>query len=50
MNKGLAHVNGTNLYYEMKGKGFPLVLISGRRFWIEGAGMISLRTSRNTIE
>ena len=35
---GIASVNGTKLYYEIKGKGFPLVLISGggtldRRGW-----------------
>ena len=38
MKKGLAEVNGTSLYYEVAGKGFPLVLISGggtldRRAW-----------------
>lgn len=38
MKEGLAQVNGTSLYYEIKGKGFPLVLISGggvldRRGW-----------------
>jgi pimeloyl-ACP methyl ester carboxylesterase len=37
---GVADVNGTNLYYEVMGKGFPLVLISGggvldRRCWDE---------------
>ena len=36
--RGTAHVNGTSLYYETKGKGFPIVLISGggildRRGW-----------------
>ncbi len=35
---GTAHVNGTSLYYETKGRGFPIVLISGggildRRGW-----------------
>src|SRR5262245_10412868 len=35
---GTAHVNGTSLYYDTKGRGFPLVLISGggildRRGW-----------------
>jgi pimeloyl-ACP methyl ester carboxylesterase len=35
---GLAEVNGTKLYYEMRGEGHPLVLISGggsmdRRMW-----------------
>ena len=29
MKKGMASVNGTSLYYEVTGKGFPLVLISG---------------------
>ena len=29
MKKGMARVNGTALYFEMKGKGFPLVFISG---------------------
>jgi pimeloyl-ACP methyl ester carboxylesterase len=29
MEKGTAEVNGTSLYYEAAGKGFPLVLISG---------------------
>lgn len=29
VKKGLRNVNGTSLYYEVKGKGFPLVLISG---------------------
>ncbi len=38
MKKGMARVNGTSLYYEMMGKGFPVVLISGggtldRRAW-----------------
>jgi 3-oxoadipate enol-lactonase len=38
MKKGTARVNGTELYYEVTGKGFPLVLISGggtldRRAW-----------------
>jgi 3-oxoadipate enol-lactonase len=38
MEKGTAEVNGTSLYYEVAGKGFPLVLISGggtldRRAW-----------------
>ena len=38
MKKGIARVNGTGLYYEMTGKGFPLVLLSGggtldRRAW-----------------
>jgi 3-oxoadipate enol-lactonase len=38
LKQGIAEVNGTTLYYEMKGKGFPLVLISGggtldRRAW-----------------
>jgi pimeloyl-ACP methyl ester carboxylesterase len=38
MKKGMANVNGTSLYYEVTGKGFPLVLISGggsldRRAW-----------------
>lgn len=38
MKKGMAQVNGTSLYYEMTGKGFPLVLLSGggtldRRAW-----------------
>src|SRR5262249_9161414 len=38
MKNGMARVNGTSLYYELKGKGFPLVLISGggtldRRTW-----------------
>lgn len=38
MKKGMARVNGTSLYYEVMGKGFPLVLISGggtldRRAW-----------------
>jgi 3-oxoadipate enol-lactonase len=38
MKKGTARVNGTSLYYEVKGKGSPLVLISGggtldRRAW-----------------
>ena len=38
MKKGTARVNGTSLYYEVAGKGFPLVLISGggtldRRAW-----------------
>lgn len=38
MQKGLARVNGTSLYYEVKGKGFAVVLISGggtldRRAW-----------------
>ena len=29
VKKGLRNVNGASLYYEVKGKGFPLVLISG---------------------
>lgn len=29
MKKGTARVDGTSLYYEVAGKGFPLVLISG---------------------
>jgi pimeloyl-ACP methyl ester carboxylesterase len=38
MKQGMASVNGTSLYYEVKGQGFPLVLISGggsldRRAW-----------------
>lgn len=38
MKEGLAQVNGTSLYYEIKGKGFPLVFVSGggvldRRGW-----------------
>lgn len=38
MKHGIASVNGTSLYYEISGKGFPLVLISGggtldRRSW-----------------
>lgn len=38
MEKGTARVNGTSLYYEVAGEGFPLVLISGggtldRRAW-----------------
>lgn len=38
MKKGMAQVNGTSLYYEVKGQGFPLVLLSGggtldRRAW-----------------
>ena len=38
MKNGMAEVNGTSLYYEVAGKGFPLVLISGggvldRRGW-----------------
>lgn len=40
VRKGTAEVNGTSLYYEVAGKGFPLVLISGggtldRRAWDE---------------
>ena len=38
VKKGMASVNGTSLYYEVRGQGFPLVLISGggsldRRAW-----------------
>jgi pimeloyl-ACP methyl ester carboxylesterase len=38
MKKGMAKVNGTSLYYEAVGRGFPLVFISGggildRRCW-----------------
>lgn len=38
MKHGMAKVNGTSLYYEVTGKGLPLVLISGggtldRRAW-----------------
>lgn len=38
MKKGMAEVNGTSLYYEVMGKGFPLVFTSGggtldRRAW-----------------
>lgn len=38
MKKGTAEVNGTSLYYEVAGKGFPLILVSGggtldRRAW-----------------
>ena len=38
MKNGMAEVNGTTLYYEVKGQGFPLVLLSGgglldRRAW-----------------
>src|ERR1044071_390009 len=38
MKEELAEVNGTRLYYEVAGEGFPLVLISGggtldRRAW-----------------
>jgi len=40
MKQGMARVNGTSLYYEIRGKGFPVVLISGggmldRRGWDE---------------
>jgi 3-oxoadipate enol-lactonase len=40
MKTGLAKVNGTSLYYEVNGKGFPLVFVSGggildRRCWDE---------------
>jgi 3-oxoadipate enol-lactonase len=40
MKKGMANINGASLYYEMMGKGFPLVFISGggildRRCWDE---------------
>ena len=36
--QGTAHVNGTSIYYEQKGRGFPIVFISGggildRRGW-----------------
>lgn len=38
IKEGIARVNGTSLYYEVMGKGFPLVLVSGggtldRRAW-----------------
>src|SRR5215213_9599885 len=38
IKEGTAEVNGTKLYYEVAGKGFPLVLVSGggtldRRAW-----------------
>ena len=38
MKQGMAEVNGARLYYEVKGKGFPVVFISGggtldRRAW-----------------
>jgi hypothetical protein len=38
VKQGTANVNGTKLYYEVKGRGFPLVFISGggildRRCW-----------------
>jgi pimeloyl-ACP methyl ester carboxylesterase len=38
MKQGKAKVNGTSIYYEIKGEGFPLILISGggildRRGW-----------------
>ena len=38
LSQGMAHVNGTSLYYETKGKGFPIVFVSGggildRRGW-----------------
>lgn len=40
MKSGTAEVNGTSLYYEVEGEGFPLVLVSGggtldRRAWDE---------------
>ena len=40
MKQGMASVNGTSLYYEIRGKGVPVVLISGggtldRRGWDE---------------
>lgn len=40
VKQGTANVNGTKLYYEVKGRGFPLVFISGggildRRCWDE---------------
>jgi pimeloyl-ACP methyl ester carboxylesterase len=40
VKQGTANVNGTTLYYEIKGRGFPLVFISGggildRRCWDE---------------
>lgn len=40
VNQGTAKVNGTSLFYEIKGKGFPIVFISGggildRRGWDE---------------
>src|ERR1044072_7189923 len=40
LKTGIARVNGTSLFYEMKGRGFPLVFISGggvldRRCWDE---------------
>jgi pimeloyl-ACP methyl ester carboxylesterase len=46
--KGFAKVNGTSLYYEMKGKGPALVLISGgglmdRRAWDEQFDVFSKR-------
>jgi 3-oxoadipate enol-lactonase len=37
LQSGFAEVNGTKLYYEIKGEGHPLVLIHGglmdRRMW-----------------
>jgi len=40
LSQGMAQVNGTSLYYETKGKGFPIVFVSGggildRRGWDE---------------
>src|ERR1044072_826236 len=40
LSQGMARVNGTSLYYETKGKGFPIVFVSGggildRRGWDE---------------
>ena len=44
--QGTAHVNGTSIYYEQKGRGFPIVLISGggildRRGWDEQFDLFS---------
>ena len=44
--QGTAHVNGTSIYYEQKGRGFPIVFISGggildRRGWDEQFDLFS---------
>src|ERR1044072_1308890 len=43
VKKGIAEVNGTRLYYEVAGEGFPLVLISG-------GGLLDCRAWDNQFE
>ena len=43
LKQGTAKVNGTSIFYEMRGKGFPIVLVSG-------GGILDLRGWDNQVE